>query len=164
MIYCGIDNGMQGGLAAINEYQEIIGLVVMPIIKGKQSEYDLEKVKQIFKKWLEIDNQLFIVLEKFQVTPILGRKAAFISGKGYGEMRGLLAGLGLNFEIVQPRTWQKEIFQGSNGDTKQAAIQFCKNKFNGISLKQTERCTKDHTGLADSLCMAVYCYRKNKRV
>ena len=161
MLYVGIDNGLNGGIAVINRAQSVIGKWVMPVIKSKKTEYDVNRIVEILK---EIKNRknTFVMLEKAHVRPISGKRACFMNGFGYGIMQGILSSLNMSYEIVDPKVWQKNLFEGVTSDTKTASINFCKKKFPNIDLKATERTTKDHDGIADAICMAVYCYRKNR--
>jgi len=59
MIYVGIDNGLSGGIVIIDENQKIISKHIMPVIKGKKTDYDTLQIinifisiKQLHKKYL----------------------------------------------------------------------------------------------------------------
>jgi len=160
MIYIGIDNGLSGGIVAINEKQEVILLEVMPVIKGKKTEYDINQIYNILQNY-SFEN-CYVVLEKSHVRPISGKRACFMTGFGYGIIQGMLSALNISYEIVDPKVWQKELITGLGNDTKTASIQFCKKKFPTVDLTPTERSVKPHDGLSDALCMAVYCYRLNR--
>ncbi len=161
MIYIGIDNGLGGGIAAIDENQNIVCLKPMPVIKGKKTEYVVSSVSQILIKLKEEDD-IFCVLEKAHVRPISGKRACFMTGYGYGMMEGILTGVGIRYRIVNPREWQKSITSGLGNDTKSASINFCLKQFPGVDLTLTERSKKHNDGLSDALCMATYCYEMHK--
>lgn len=161
--FIGIDNGLSGGICSIREDQQLHSLQTIPIIKisGKK-EYDIRAIIEHFK-WLKKGNELYAVLEKAHVRPISGKRACFMNGGGYFLMRTALIALDIPHEIVTPQSWQKELLSGlKNKDTKQASIAFCKRRWPMINLTATERSKKDHDGLADALCMALYCYRLNR--
>jgi len=161
MLFVGIDNGLNGGIAIINNAQSVMGKWIMPVIKGNKTEYDVNRIVEILKEVTD-KRTTFVMLEKAHVRPISGKRACFMNGFGYGLMQGILSSLGMSYEIVDPKVWQKELFEGVTNDTKTASINFCKKKFPDIDLKATEKSSKDHDGIADALCMAVYCYRKNR--
>lgn len=161
-VYIGVDNGLSGGISAIDENQNVLFSRVMPIIQGKGKSYDLNTISNIFNKF-DIDGEIFVVLEKAHVRPISGKRACFMTGYGYGALQGVLSALNIPYEIIRPKDWQQDILMGINtGDTKKDSILWAKKKYPKLDLKATERCTKDHDGKTDSLAMAVYCYRRNK--
>jgi hypothetical protein len=165
MIFIGIDNGLSGGIVAINEKQEIIGRCVMPVIKGKKTDYDIGKIYNFLSRINDvfINQDIFVALEKAHVRPVSGKRACFMTGFGYGVMQGILKALGVSYEIVSPKDWQKEILKGMNtGDTKKDSIMFCKRKWPKEDWTATERSKKEHDGLTDAGCMALYCYRQNR--
>lgn len=161
-LFVGIDNGLNGGIAVINNTQSVMETWPMPIImKGTKKEYDTKKIVQLFKRF-KTGGKMSVMLEKAHVRPISGKKACFMNGYGYGLMQGILSSLEISYELVDPKVWQKEFFEGITTDTKKASISFCKKKFPHANMKATEKCKVDHDGIADALCMALYCYRKNR--
>lgn len=162
MIYVGIDNGLNGGIVAINDSQEIIFQLVMPTIKVKgKNEFDVKVITDAFKYLMQKD-KLKAVLEQAHVRPISGKRASFTTGFCYGLMQGVLETHQISYEIVSPREWQKEILKGMGKDTKAASILYCQRKWPKETWCKTDRSTKPHDGLTDACCMAVYCFRKNR--
>jgi hypothetical protein len=159
--YVGIDNGLSGAIAVLDEEQNVKFKFVMPVMKGKKTEYDVWALAGIFQT-LKSLGKIYVVLEKAAVRPVSGKRACFMTGGGYYLMQGILSALVISYEIVQPRLWQKELLKGLHKDTKTASIMFCKRKWPEIDLTPTEKARKPHDGIADALCMALYCYRLNK--
>jgi hypothetical protein len=156
-IYLGIDNGMHGGIAVINETEEIVELYPMPIIKGEKNEFDIiilsELFKEIFTKF--ITDEVHIFVEKAHARPISGVKQCFVTGFGYGLIQALLVDNGMGFELIEPRRWQKEIFKGLNIDnTKEASIMYCKRKYPTVEFGKWGKQFTD--GLTDATCIALY--------
>lgn len=81
----------------------------------------------------------------------------FRFGENYGFIQGLLAAYAIPYELVTPQKWKRE-FQ-ITGD-KNSAVDVCRRLFPGVSLRRTERCKKDHDGMAEALLMAEYVKRK----
>jgi len=158
--YIGIDGGINGGITAINDNQNVIESIVMPVIdtpKGKV--YDIIKIRDFISKY----ENGFFVLEEAHTLPKNGAKQNFRTGECFGIMKAIIECEGRPFEIVRAKVWQKEIFQGQKVvDTKQASILYCRQKFPNIDWRASERCKKDHDGKTDSACMSVYCFRINK--
>jgi hypothetical protein len=65
----------------------------------------------------------------------------------------------MGFELIEPKTWQKEIFKGLNAaDTKQVSIMFCKRKYPSVDFGKYGKPFID--GLTDATCIALYGKRK----
>jgi len=166
--YIGIDNGLSGGITVIDENQKIIKSIVMPVIKGKKTEYDVNTIVGFFRG-LDMDSQIdrtdmFVCLEKAHVRPISGKRACFMTGFGYGVMQGILESLCFSYEIVSPNEWMKDILKGMDTNDKKGSIMWCKRKYPNENWAATERSTKPHDGKTDSCALAVYCYRRNKGI
>jgi hypothetical protein len=156
-IYVGIDNGGKGGLVAIDEDENIVAMTVMPMLK---KDYDVSGIIDFFKKIDFHDSKINVVLEKAHTLPTNGCKSNFTTGIRYGLMQGILSALNISYQIVGPKVWQKNIFQGDTvKDTKEASIKFCLQKYPQEMWKGSERCAKYHDGITDACCMACYCKR-----
>ena len=70
---------------------------------------------------------------------------------------GLLKANGIPYQLVRPQKWKKEYSITANKNT---SIEVCKRLFPNVSLLPTERCRKDHDGLAEALLMAEFARRK----
>jgi crossover junction endodeoxyribonuclease RuvC len=91
------------------------------------------------------------VIEKVGSMPGQGVASTFTFGCGYGQLQGLLAGLGIPFELVTPQCWKKAILAGTTKD-KNAAIAYCRRAFPDVPLVMP-RCRNPHDGIADALCL-----------
>lgn len=171
MIYIGIDPGMDGGLAAVGS--KFIDIKPMPTIsgsdKGTKRMLDVDGIiKWIYKVTAKelgitevsgsIDTRStikMVVLEKVHSMPGQGVASMFSFGQTYGMLQGIIRTLQLPMVLVPPQTWKKVILEGTQKD-KGAAIQYNRQLYPTISLHATERCTTDHDGMAEALCMADY--------
>jgi hypothetical protein len=176
----GIDGGIKGYISLINDKEEIIKLCAMPIIKGDRNTYDINGIVNIFNDFLEIikhdfkppmenftishddlkKNYIKCILEKAQPRFTDGRKQSFSTGYCYGVMQAILTTLSIPYEIISPKTWQKEILKDTGDDTKQASILYCKRKYPNFSFKSTERCTTENDNMTDSVNIGLYGIRK----
>ncbi len=161
--YVGIDNGLSGGITIIDENQKIIESIVMPIIKGKKTEYDVNKIVKIFQRF---DDQqiVFVALEKAHVRPVSGKRACFMTGFCYGVMQGILETMGFSYEIVSPNEWMKDILKGMDVTEKKGSVMWAKRKYPNEHWTATERSKKAHDRKTDSCALAVFCYRRNKGI
>jgi len=164
--YIGIDNGLSGGITVIDDNQKIVHSIVMPVIKGKKTEYDTNKIVDFLRELEEavsVDN-LFVCLEKAHVRPVSGKRACFMTGFGYGLIQGVLQSLYISYEIVSPNEWMKDILKGLDNTDKKGSIMWAKRKYSNHHWPATERSKKPHDGKTDSCAMAVYCYRRNEGI
>ena len=142
MIYIGIDPGKNGGIAFINpthNYQ-----LVYPF----SEEVLLRELGACYK-----DYDMKCVLEKVNAMPGQGVVSMFNFGQNYGFIQGVLKAYGIPYELVTPQKWKKEFSCTSDKNT---SIDVCKRLFPGVNLKATERCKKDHDGIAEALLIAEY--------
>lgn len=149
MIVIGIDPGQKGGIARLANGQAPQG-IVMPDIISVISFLSLEANVTAYDK-------IHIFIEKAQCMPKQGITSAFNYGVHYGELLGIVRCLGLPYTEVRPATWSRVMHAGTGASTtKQRSIEACKKLFPGINLKATERCKKDHDGMAEALLVAEY--------
>lgn len=148
MIYIGIDPGKDGAIAIIETTEKKVqGYYAVPFSKDQYNN----KLKSIS------DIQCICILERVGAMTGQGVTSMFKFGENYGFIQGLLKAYGIPYEVVTPQKWKKE-FQ-ITGD-KNSSIAVCKRLFPDVNLRKTERCKKDHDGMAESLLMAEYARRK----
>ena len=160
MKYIGIDNGIFGAIAVI-ENKQIIKLITMPIITGSnnKNEYDIQKIYDFLLKY---SKNSMLIIEKAHAMPVIGVVQAFSFGKLYGIMLGLAIALKIPYTIVHAKTWQKEMFKDiSSKNTKQASIQIATRLYPEQSFLATDKSKKANAGLSDATLIATYGLRKN---
>ena len=156
----GIDPGINGGITILDEDGGIINQYVMPIIKSSKgkNEIDASGIVRIFMESGQSNSH--IGLEKQQAMPKQGVSSTFKTGRGFGLIEGIAVGMMIPYTLITPRTWQKEMFNGlGKADTKQLSKQVAQRLFPKIDFRATERCTKIHDGLTDSILIAEYLRR-----
>ena len=157
MRICGIDNGLKGAIVLIED-GKLIEKSVMPLKEsenGKKS-YDPAKLVTLISS-MKPD---FTFIERATAMPKQGCVSMFNFGKVYGMTIGILEAMRLTYYIVQPKTWQKAIFEGLKiTDTKDCGYQVCQKEFPNESWLATPRCKKFHNGLTDAACIALYGYK-----
>jgi hypothetical protein len=144
MDYFGIDPGVGGGIACINDRTPTVNKFSM---KDKTES-------EIF--WF-INGTIFgseacAVIEKVSSSPQMGVVSAFTFGRSYGFLRGVLSALEIPYVEVRPQAWQKAMGCMTKGD---------KNKTKALAqqLYPGERVTH---AVADALLLATYCRRHHK--
>lgn len=152
MIYIGIDPGKNGGIACI---QKVDGEQIIEI-----APYSDENIIGLLNKCdLVADisgEEIRCVLEKVNAMPGQGVVSMFNFGQNYGFIQGVLKAYNIPFELVPPAKWKKEFSVTSDKNT---SIEVAKRLFPNVNLKATERCKKDHDGMAEALLIAEYCRR-----
>ena len=157
MIYIGIDPGKNGGIAiirsiGINTFEPYQKIIVEPYSDDTMISlgYNIDKLSKE-------NEQIKCVLEKVNAMPGQGVVSMFNFGQNYGFIQGVLKAYNIPFELVPPQKWKKEFSVTSDKNT---SIEVAKRLFPQVNLKATERCKKDHDGMAEALLMAEYARRK----
>lgn len=163
-----------------------IGFITAMFPDGKKEFYSIDEnddlsLGRILKDIKERSWEITVVLE--DVHAIFGSAAnsTFTFGEIKGLLKGLLIANEIPYTLVQPKTWQQEIWINqdmivnyktitkSDGtiqkrkvvDTKSTSINAARRLFPNIDLRKNERCKKIDDNKVDSLLMAEYARRKN---
>lgn len=144
MTYIGIDPGKKGGFAVLYDSGRA---VVRP--------WDEREFVSHMKDASELP--CIACLEHVGAMPGQGVTSMFTFGQGFGFIQGILTAYWIPFELVRPQKWKKEF--SITGD-KNSSIAVCKRLFPGVNLLPTERCRREHDGMAEALLMAEYARRK----
>jgi len=151
MVICGIDGGLSGGISLLAPgFQP--ETFPLPITKfNNKKTYDLLRLRE----YLVTSKPDVVILESAQAYPNQGSVSTFRTGECYGQITGLVIGLGIELLYIHPKKWQAAMLP-KNEDTKLASIKTAKLLFPDTSLRRTPRCTTDCDGLSDSLLIAEY--------
>ena len=149
-MYIGIDPGKNGGIAAI----EADGNEIKSYKTVAYDEFKLIATVYILKP-----ERTRVVVERVGAMPGQGVTSTFNFGKNFGFILGVLESFHFPYELVTPQKWKREF--GVTAD-KNTSIEVCKRLFPDVNLKRTERCTKDHDGMAEALLLAEFCRRHMK--
>lgn len=147
MIYLGIDPGKHGALAIIGTKGDDEKAHVIPFEKSAYLEVFDELQGAITK----------CCIEHVSAMPGQGVTSMFHFGENFGWLQGVLDSFDVPYELVRPQKWKKEF--SITGD-KNSSIAVCKRLFPDVSLMPSERCRKDHDGMAEALLMAEYARRR----
>jgi len=159
MIIVGIDPGKDGAVVAKhgdlirawtarNDYTLAVG-------KGTKRAYDEWRMAALLRDL----SPALVILERQRAMPKQGSTSAYTIGLGEGIWRGICAGLGLDYEVVRPQDWQREVFRGIGGEGKDRSILVCRRRFGDLDLTPGKR-RKPHDGIADAACMVIYGMRR----
>lgn len=145
MIYIGIDPGKNGGIAIIKTF----GNKIEQVGAKCYSDEDLLDILKDAEKYI----QKVCYLEYVHAMPKQGVSSTFNFGMNFGFIQGVLRAYDIPYELVTPQKWKKEFSCTSDKNT---SIEVCKRLFPGVNLKATDRCKKDHDGIAEALLIAEY--------
>jgi len=149
----GIDPGLKGGLATVESSRPgEVDLLPMPTIGGK--DFDI----QIIKEYLKNRAPYMVMLEQQIALPGQGLSSTLQTGKGFGILLGLLAGLEIPHTVISARMWQHKMFVGVSAklDTKVKSEIIAKRLFPLTDFRVSSRARVSADGLTDAACIAMY--------
>lgn len=144
MIYIGIDPGKNGCIALIDSKR-------VDTISLKDPISD-----DVIDYLLGIGNSYKVLLEKVHSMPRQGVTSMFSFGMNYGMIQGVLAGLGIEYDLVTPQTWQSRLGLSRKG-VKESTTQK-KNRHKDLAKSLYPWYNITH-GNADGILIAEYCRR-----
>jgi crossover junction endodeoxyribonuclease RuvC len=104
-----IDPGLTGGIAIIDgrKRPKITRMPVVSVMrnKKKKNEYNLEKIVEICKEY--IDKDVVCAVERQSVRPGEGNVSGFTTGVGYGSLKGIAVALGFKLLTIVPAVWKR---------------------------------------------------------
>ena len=184
MKYIGIDPGLNGGIAIIDQDNNVKLCVPMPV---KNGEVDVRTLAVYIQNAIK-ESPTFAILEKVGAMPGQGVCAMFTFGQVVGEIKATLKMLKCPFEEVTPQKWKKCVLEGlpwkatiskfvapenadentiaelkkihnrskasAKKDAKLVACKYIEKRFPDVDLYKGKK--NPHDGMAESLCMAVY--------
>jgi len=150
--YIGIDAGKNGAIAVIfaDDHKSIKQVEIY-------SPFDEKEYIRMLSDLNNGDEEVVCCLEKVTAMPKQGVVSMFNFGMNFGWIQGVLMAKNIPYELVTPQKWKKEFSITSDKNT---SIAVAKRLFPTVNLKQTDRCKKDHDGMAEALLMAEYARRK----
>ena len=160
MTFLGIDPGLNGGLAFLDDELKVLALYVMPTIAGK--DYDIQAIKNLL---VSVRPDL-ATIETQIALPGQGLSSTLQTGKGFGILLGLMAGLDIPHQVIGAKQWQNKLYTGVSAklDTKAKSEIIAKRLFPKLDFRRSERATKAHDGLTDAACIAEYTRRSHSAV
>jgi hypothetical protein len=171
----GIDIGLMGAIACIDEDGKFVGVWDTPIVKipkmvgkkGKEvkkivSAYNLSGISQIFNNLIApyIQRPFKCFIEEALIIMGGGKKRFNVKtnislARCQGIFEGVSTSYGMNPSTVDPRIWQKHFgISGKNGDTGDQSIAIAKSLFPDVEF-ETKRGRK-LDGRSDALLLAYY--------
>lgn len=147
----GIDPGLKGAYAVLNQQGQLLELGDMPTIsitsgKKKRNKLDASELRDILTRV----KPEYVVYEQQQAMPGQGVTSMFSTGYGFGIIEGLLVALYQRHFSVLASRWTKSMLVGASGEGKERSLQVAKGLY-----PTAERLNKTN-GRADALLIALY--------
>lgn len=165
-LYIGIDPGLSGAVAAISSSGRLLAVhdtPAMPVLKsggGKRNTYLVPAMCRLLRDVAESGSSSFAAIEYQASRPGQGAPATFSQGYGYGLWCMALSALEIPFEIVNPRTWKKDMRIPVGAD-KSASLLMASQLFPHAELTTVRGRKLD--GRAEAILIAEFIRRKLRR-
>ena len=154
----GIDNGLDGGLAAISKTTgALINKTVMPTLKrGSKREVDAYKLYQWILGLDEMPSNFVIAIEE-PLHHAKSSQAVRSMAMSFGKIKGLCEIKGCEHCCVSVHKWQKKMLgHVPKGMTKEAAAWKAECLAPDECWVKSKRASKAHDGMIDAFLIARY--------
>lgn len=181
-VYGAIDPGKTGYIVLLDFQGKIVWHGHTPVV-GK--EYDKPSMNNIIAQFADCDTLCHFVLENVHATQMGGKSSNFDFGRGKGLWEMALIANNIPHTMVNPKQWQKCVWQGIKKqykptrrktkagtfvkkiDTKATSLLAAKNlmpdeDWRNISDKTAKPVSSINDGKVDAYLMAEYCRRNFK--
>ena len=161
-VFAGIDPGMTGGLAVLDEDGKLISVAAIPRMNGSTGPQDYQAIKVWFSE-LRRMGDVHLALERLSVRPGEGIKGTLTAGTNWGFLKGMIVAIGARYVEPTPQAWKKTLGlpKRSGKERKQGkedAVVLATQLFPGINLTPGRK-KIPHDGMADAVLIAEYARR-----
>jgi crossover junction endodeoxyribonuclease RuvC len=154
LVYIGVDPGVTGAIVAIGRDGTLIGCSDMPIVNTKpRKEVLVTQLAGIFKQYARTygADEIFCTLEKHTPRPGQGISGQCKLAKICGQVEGIVAALGMAYQVTHPRTWSKVMRDVEGKDLKARSVIAAGRRFPDLDLS-----LKKHHNRADAALLAEF--------
>lgn len=144
-LWAGIDPGLEGCVAVIDQTGFFVSLFDMPIRHEKRHKV---VAVHLLAEYLEDYKGADVMVEIQNPRPQQGVRASFTTGLNYGRLTATLDMLGMRWDVVQPKNWKQ--WAGVTKD-KETSLALAREKWPEAPLTRK----KDHDR-AEALLIAEY--------
>ena len=168
--YVGVDPGLWGAVAALDEDGRLIFAQDTPIIEVKRGKTPKGNVKvrhlylptamadvmveNLLKDVVQPDS-VIVGVENVHSMPAQGVSSTFSLGRGLGLWEGIIAALRLPVEMIEPAVWKRAMGIPAGSD-KSGSIELALRLFPSAPIVR-----KKDNGRADAILLAEFCRRKH---
>ena len=170
-LFIGVDPGLMGAVAALDETGRLIFAQDTPIIavhRGKTPKGNV-KVRHLYLptamadvlvenllKDVERPDNVIVGIENVHAMPGQGVTSMFSMGRGLGLWEGIVAALRLPVEMIEPTVWKRAMGIPAGSD-KRASVELALRLFPSAPIKRTQ------DGRADAILLAEFLRRKHTK-
>jgi hypothetical protein len=142
----GIDPGLTGALAVLNDDSSVVALHDLPIIRDRSLAWiDGGELQSVLLNALS-GRAGHAIVERVSSMPRQGVASSFAFGVGFGSVLGVLQALHIGIELVTPAVWKRALGLGSD---KRASLNKARLLFPAADLHLAK-----HDGRAEALLIA----------
>lgn len=153
--YIGIDNGVSGAVAALNDNG--LQYAVLPIVKEFGRNWiDAPALQTLITALTDYNADAVVAYERPMGSQ--SAKAAKSMEASFAAIDTVCKLLELRRRPITPPTWQKT-YWGKVDDTKAEALRVAKGLWPDRSFVKSERSQKPHDGIVDACLIAEWCRR-----
>lgn len=163
--YLGFDNGLDGGIAALDRYSNLLAAFPMPTLQtGKGRDLDIREIETLIRQW-PIEKSTIVIEAASKHSP--GKMALCSTWRSFGVLETLAVCTGRSYHIVAPRQWQRQFWSrpplaaGKKFNTKAAARAAARRLWPHSNWLPSHRSKKPHDGMIDAALIAEYARRSN---
>ena len=123
----GIDPGLSGGIAVL-ENNQVLSIFDMPVMsEGKKNKRQLNSAQLVtlIKENIKSSEDVAVIVEQVNAMPGQGVTSMFNFGQTFGAIKGVCAALRLPIFFVRPSKWKKhfELINSSKDSSRTKAIE-----------------------------------------
>jgi len=150
----GIDPGVSGAIAILDEGArliEVFDMPVMPATKKRQQVNGAEVARLLRNEFARAENFEVVaaILENVHTMPQQGVASSGAFMEGVGVIKGVLAALGIPYELISPGVWKRRA--GLIGKNKDASRTLAQQLYPQVPLGR-----KKDVGRAEAILIARY--------
>ena len=140
MIIIGIDPGLSGGIAVLDN-NKVLELFDMPVMAdGKKNKKQLNSalLAKLIKESTSNTSESAVIVEQVNAMPGQGVTSMFNFGQTFGAIKGICATLELPIFFVRPSKWNKhfELINSSKDASRTKAIEMYPHLAEKLSKKK----------------------------
>ena len=140
MIIIGIDPGLSGAIAILDD-KKVLSIFEMPVMaEGKKNKRQLNSAQlvNIIRENIKKNEEAVVVVEQVNAMPGQGVTSMFNFGQTFGAIKGICAALELPIFFVRPSKWKKhfELINSSKDSSRTKAIEMYPKLSNQLTKKK----------------------------
>ena len=153
MIIIGIDPGLSGAIAILDD-KKVLSIFEMPVMaEGKKNKRQLNSAQlvNIIRENIKKNEEAVVVVEQVNAMPGQGVTSMFNFGQSFGILKGVCSAMNLSMHFVRPAKWKKHfnLINASKDASRTKAIEIF--PYFSINLSKKKDANK-----ADAILIASY--------